>query len=241
METKPINEGLIARYLLGDLPEEEQVRIEDRAFADREYLQDILAVEADLIDEYVRGELSDFERRQFERRFLTSSERRQKVEFARALAKVVPETATENARRAVAVQASISWWDSFVTFLRSLNPALKLSMAAAAVVLTIGVSWLVRETIRLRGQVAKLQAEQQSRQRQEEDLQRQIAGERSRNEDLARQVQRVARTPEKPEKPDEPPLIATLFLPAGISRSAVDRPKLDRAASGKDGAPSGRA
>ena len=154
METKPNNEGLIARYLLGDLPEEEQSRIEDRAFADREYLQDILSVEADLIDEYVRGELSDFERRQFESRFLTSSGRRQKVEFARALAKVVPETATENARRAVAVQPSISWWDSFVTFLRSLNPALKLSMAAAAVVLTIGVSWLVRETIRLRGEVA---------------------------------------------------------------------------------------
>ena len=32
------NEKLIARYLLGDLPEEQQVEIEDRAFADKEYL-----------------------------------------------------------------------------------------------------------------------------------------------------------------------------------------------------------
>ena len=50
------NEKLISRYLLGELPEEQQVEIEDRAFSDKDYLATITTVENDLIDEYVRGE-----------------------------------------------------------------------------------------------------------------------------------------------------------------------------------------
>src|ERR1051325_3604602 len=81
------NEKLIARYLLGDLPEEQQVEIEERAFADKDYLALVTAVENDLIDEYVRRELSETERRKFESRFLASAERRKRVEFAKALAR----------------------------------------------------------------------------------------------------------------------------------------------------------
>ena len=87
MENRPFNEGLIVRYLLGDLPEEEQARVEDRAFADADYMNALEASEADLIDTYVRGGLSQSERRAFERRFLTSTNRRSKVEFAKALAR----------------------------------------------------------------------------------------------------------------------------------------------------------
>jgi anti-sigma factor RsiW len=84
--------ALITRYLLGDLPEEQQVEIEERAFRDGVYLQTIQAVESDLIDEYVRGGLAERERRQFEARFFVSAERRRKVEFAKALAIVAVES-----------------------------------------------------------------------------------------------------------------------------------------------------
>jgi anti-sigma factor RsiW len=87
----PFSEELIVRYLLGDLPEEKQSEIEDRAFQDQPYLQRILAVESDLIDEYVQGELSDSTRRQFETRFLASAERRRKVQFAKALMGLTPD------------------------------------------------------------------------------------------------------------------------------------------------------
>ena len=55
MATDLNSENLIARYLLGELSEEQQVEIEDRAFADQKYLASITAVENDLIDEYVRN------------------------------------------------------------------------------------------------------------------------------------------------------------------------------------------
>jgi anti-sigma factor RsiW len=91
MATDLNSENLIARYLLGELSEEQQVAIEDRAFADQKYLASITSVENDLIDEYVRNELSPAERQRFEKQFLASAERRKRVEFARALAGVIEE------------------------------------------------------------------------------------------------------------------------------------------------------
>src|SRR3954451_3930753 len=89
MHTQAIDEALLVNFLLGKLTEEEQVRLEDRAFADREYLSAIDAAEVDLIDAYVAGDLSKADRRAFEQRFLTSSQRRSKLEFAQALARVI--------------------------------------------------------------------------------------------------------------------------------------------------------
>jgi anti-sigma factor RsiW len=86
------SEGLIVQYLLGDLPEEMQSEIEARAFQDQQVLQHILAVEIELIDQYVRGELRDFAHSQFECRFLASDERRRKIEFAKALMRITPES-----------------------------------------------------------------------------------------------------------------------------------------------------
>ncbi|HKG79712.1 MAG TPA: hypothetical protein VKA78_09845, partial [Pyrinomonadaceae bacterium] len=109
MAAEPNSERVIARYLLGELPEEQQVEIEDRAFADKDYLASITAVENDLIDEYVREELSETDRRKFENRFLASTERRKRVEFARALANMAFEAkAAEKPGRA---PAAVSWRD----------------------------------------------------------------------------------------------------------------------------------
>jgi anti-sigma factor RsiW len=236
MENKSTNEELIAKYLLGDLPEEEQARLEDRAFSDRDYMRNIVAVESDLIDEYVRGGLSDSERRRFERRFLTSAERQRKVEFARALANVIPKATAEVASRPATVLAPASWQNSFINFLRGLNPAFKFSMVAAAMTLVIGVSWLIAEAIRLRAQVAQLQTERQTLRRQEEILRQQADGERARGEDLAAQLRRererseeLARQLERDQSRERSTglsFIASVFLPPGIPRGAAERPKL---------------
>lgn len=73
MRAENTDELLLTRYLLGDLAEDEQVRVEDRAFMDPEYLAALEAVETDLIDAYVQGELATADRNAFERKFLVSS------------------------------------------------------------------------------------------------------------------------------------------------------------------------
>ena len=230
METNVSDGQLIVRYLLGDLPEEDQARLEDRAFADREYLRSIEDAENDLIDDYVRGALSDPERRQFEGRFLASTERQQKVEFARALAQLVPATESETPPVTVPLR------ESLLAFLRGLNPALQFSMAAAALLLVFAGAWMFTVTRGLRTEIARLQAEQQQRQWREETLRQQAAGELARNAELAAQLERerahsedLTRQLERDQGNAGSPtasLFASLFLPPGIGRGSNKRPQL---------------
>jgi hypothetical protein len=60
-------------------------RFEDKYFADDNLHEQLLAVECELIDAYVHGELSASERRHFEDRYLATPEGREKVAGARAL------------------------------------------------------------------------------------------------------------------------------------------------------------
>src|SRR5262245_35379629 len=119
MRSEPIDETSLVKYLLGDLSEADQVRIEDRALADADYRSVLEAVEADLIDAYVRGELSTAERRAFKERFLVSPQRRKKVSFARGLARV---TAGAIAAEPAPV-LQLSAWQAFVRLVRGWNPA----------------------------------------------------------------------------------------------------------------------
>lgn len=236
MKGNAFSEDMIVQYLLGNLPEEEQVEIEDRAFQDQQFLQNMLDVENDLIDEYVRGKLSAAERRQFEGRFLASAERQRKVKFAMALASVTPEFASRKEdARSVTARAPISWQSAPMTLLRALSPATRFSLAAAALLIVIGGPWLIIESFRLRDE---LRAEQQSRQHQQQTLQQQIDDERARSEDLAARLQREQRERERSEqllnelerqqepKAQSQPTLVSLALISGIPRGSGARPKL---------------
>ena len=237
MKDDTFSDELLVRYLLGELPEEQQVEIEDRAFSDQQYLQKILAVESDLIDEYVRGELSDSRRRLFESRFLASVERRRKVEFAKALAGVLSDTAVVEKKSLPAVASKpVGLWNSLKAFLRGFSPAASFLLAAATLLIVIGGAWLVIESLRLRAQVAQLQAEQQLRQ----TLEGQLADERTRNDTLSSRLESEQQERERREevirelereraepatKPIQPAILSLVLLP-GTSRSSSSRPKL---------------
>lgn len=242
MRANPSDEELLVRYLLGDLPEETQAEIEDRAFQDREYLQEILAAESDLIDEYVRGGLSDSRRRLFDSRFLASAERRQKVEFAKALANVLSETAVaEKESVPVAARAQVSGWNSFAAFLRGLSPVIRFSLVAAALLIVASSLWMIIETVRLRSQITELQAQQQTQQRDQVALKGQLADEQARSEGLSSQLQNERGQREISEelirelerereasatRPIQPAVLSLVLMP-GIARGGRAHPKLD--------------
>ena len=222
-----LNEELIIRYLLGQLPEAQQVEIEDSAFQSQQYMQDILAVESDLIDEYVRGEITLNNREQFERHFLAAPERRRKVEFARALTTVTsavePET-VQNVRTFELPKSKNNLW----TFLWGLRPVSALSLAAAALVVVVGAAWLITSGLRVRSQLNQLRAVQQSQDAQQRQLDQQLAGERASTEDLTAQLERerraeaerAQRVAERSTKPGNPDMIASLILIPGLARGS---------------------
>ena len=225
------SEKLIAQYLLGELPEDQQIEIEDRAFEDNEYLASITAVENDLIDEYVRDEMPEAARRKFETRFLVSGERRKRVEFARALTRVSAEYVPNEK----AAPVTVSWRDSLEAFFRSLNPVAKFAVAAVVLLVLVGGAWLVMETLRLRSRLTALQAENQSR----ENLKQQVELQRRQNEELNARLSQEKQQREQSEEslrqlsetandttPAPRPIIASLTLLPGISRGGGNKPVL---------------
>jgi hypothetical protein len=229
------NEKLIAQYLLGELPEEQQVEIEDRAFADKEYLASITAVENDLIDEYVRNELSQTQRQRFESRFLASAERRKRVAFAKALAGVTsPAPVVETARQPVVASRAVSWRASLEAFIGGLIPVPRFAMGVAMVVVLGGSLSLLGEMLRLRSQLHSMRAESQSRQNA---LQQQVESERRRSEELVARLNQekqqreqtdesLRQLSETPETPAPKPVIAALTLLPGLARGAGVKPRL---------------
>ncbi|HKE57455.1 MAG TPA: hypothetical protein VKB46_12155 [Pyrinomonadaceae bacterium] len=223
----PYNEELIVRYLLGELDEKEQVEIEDHAFQDEQYMQSVLTVESDLIDEYIRGEIPADRINQFENHFLASAERRDKVEFARTLATVSAEQQVTQAAPIVRLAPPVRE-NALLAFIRSLNPVAAFSLAAAALILVFGMVWFAREGLRSRTQLAQQQAEQRER-----EAQQRLEAERKRNEEIAAQQQREVKegptppTPQpSPETPAPPTAVATLVLLPGLSRGSGGVPTL---------------
>jgi len=83
-----IDRNRLRHYLLGELTEEEQLApIEERLLVDDDFFEGFELVKDDLIDEYVKDELTAQERQHFEQHFLTTSERREHVRHAQSLAR----------------------------------------------------------------------------------------------------------------------------------------------------------
>src|SRR5258705_11727753 len=76
-------------YLLGELPQDEELRIEGRLLLDRDLIELLQIIEEELIDSYVRDTLSDRERKEFESHFLNTPQRRRQLGMAKALGKYV--------------------------------------------------------------------------------------------------------------------------------------------------------
>jgi len=203
MGSERVDEALLVQYLLGNLSEPEEVQVEDRAFADADYLGALESVEADLIDSYVRGGLSQSERRAFERRFLTSPSRWSKVEFARALARV----ASESREREQPAGSTI------VHFIRGWSPALRFAAGLAALICLAGPSWLAFQNAALRSRIAVLQEQHRQLEIRERGIRRQLGEEQTRAGALAQR--------QEPQSTGAAALVASLILLPGISRAQM--------------------
>lgn len=78
-------EQLMRSFFLGDLPESEKDRIQERAFIDPDFYEALLMIEAELVDGYALGLISAKEREQLERGLLRNPHQYQKVRIVRTL------------------------------------------------------------------------------------------------------------------------------------------------------------
>ena len=84
-ERKTHDEELMVRYLLGELSEGQRIQFEEDCFADDQCFEQLVAVEAELTDDYVGSNLVGLRRERFEKKMLSTAEGRGDVEFARII------------------------------------------------------------------------------------------------------------------------------------------------------------
>ncbi len=84
------NSELLTRYLLGQLPEAEQDRLEEEYFCNNEVFLALLDAKDQLISNYLNETLTAEDRKQFERHFLTLPDRKREVELAASFRSPLP-------------------------------------------------------------------------------------------------------------------------------------------------------
>ncbi len=82
---RQIHEEKLRRYLLGQCSADESTEIERAAFQDSSVSDALSVLEDELTEDYVGDQLNDFDRSCFELKFLTSSERREKLRLSALL------------------------------------------------------------------------------------------------------------------------------------------------------------
>jgi hypothetical protein len=101
------------------------------------------SVENELIDEYARGELPARETAKFERLFLANPERRKRVEFARALAKV---SSNHISSHSVSREGTGTIRDFLASLFGRSSPVMVYSAAALTLIVLLGSWWLFTKT-----------------------------------------------------------------------------------------------
>ena len=208
-------EQIIQRYLLGELSEVEQAALEEAYFNDRRLFDQVVHAENELVDQYARGLLSPATRESFEKHYLAHPKRRERANFANALAARLDETSQV---AAVTKPNAESLWNRLFLSLR--GPKLAWAFSVALLLMTVVAAWFLLETRRLR---RDLSAQQQ----RERELQQQATSERQRAEQLAAELER--RRDDQPALSPSPtpikstPAFVSLVLAVGGTRS-IDGP-----------------
>src|SRR5262245_22675175 len=171
----------LSRYLLGEVPEDERAEIEDAYLSDADAFDELLVAEDELIDAYVRGTLSRKDSELFERNFLSSPTRRERVKTARALMKFADMHSADT---------RVSWWEQLRSVFQFNSPAMRLVLASGFMVLVLGGPLVIVQMTRLRSDLRGLQSQQLSQEQRERELREMLARQTVQAENLNQQIDR---------------------------------------------------
>lgn len=174
------------RYLLGTISPEEAIRLEEGYFADSARFEQLEIAEDELIDAYVRNQLSPEETQQFKTRLLKYARISERVNFARALAEKADLSELPREPQVDETEFVVPWWQRFLPA----PPALRLAFATCFLIFAFGgltstVTWL-----RLRNESELIATERAMLQKHKDELDKRALQLQGQNEQLTADIQR---------------------------------------------------
>jgi hypothetical protein len=178
----------LVRYLLGFLPQDEADRLDEQSIVDDDVACQLLSVEDDLVDAYVRETLEPDLRLRFESHYLASPLRRRRVMFARRLLAAVdrqppaPDIRAVSTTQTIRIQTSLTSWMS-----RQRKRAWPPLAVAATFLLAVGL--LVAENGNLRAGLRRALHDEDAENRRVQALSSELDSVRATNAHLARTLE----------------------------------------------------
>jgi hypothetical protein len=147
------SDKVMINYLLGELSEKEAVEIERTCLEDSQYFEELLAIEAELTDDYMAGALDKKQRDRYERRFLINASQ-ERLHLSEILIGQ-PSSGKVVSREAVNKDKYL-WvlWKRFQQLFTNPQP-IHIAFATITVVVLLVLSWSVWRSINSNsGQIA---------------------------------------------------------------------------------------
>lgn len=141
-----LNETTIRSYLLGALPELERDEFEHEWFGNKVKYYELCEAENNLIDDYVRGHLTDEERQLFTVHFLAIPARQERVATAKTLLREIDQQVVAN--------PIPSRWKLFVSSVRNFKPVPAFAVMTSLLLIAFGF-WYFRKSNDTQIQIAK--------------------------------------------------------------------------------------
>jgi len=176
-----IDDQTLRGYLFGTLPQEETGRLDELSVVDDEFAARLDTVETDLVDAYVRGELSGDTLEKFQTFYMSSPLRRERVAFASSLSPFA--SAHVPLSTAAPGSSSLRSWLGSLAF-----PRFALA-GGLAMLLAIGV--LLFDNLHLRHTMNQATADRAALQQRERDLEARLNDEHASNARTASELDQV--------------------------------------------------
>lgn len=167
-------------YLLGSLPEVEAERLDEMSITDEDFAVRLSSAENDLVDAYVRGELSGETEERFRSFYLSSPKRQEKVRFAETLfahqkranlADSTSETASDR------IRLHLGEFPKRPRGFFQLIP--QWGFAAAAVLFLVAAAFLLIQNRRLNTQIGQGDAERARLEHNQQELEKRLEEQRA--------------------------------------------------------------
>jgi hypothetical protein len=138
MKEDSLTDALLREFLLGKLTDEDRERIEGLFLTDSQTRERVLALEQDLVDDYLEDGLSQEDKERFISRYAQTDEQRRKLRITGA----IKDWAVREARAPHQAAAAASIWSRIWSWLR-FNPRFFIPIAVTTVVAAVfAVVWL---------------------------------------------------------------------------------------------------